>query len=36
MSAVIQAAHAFSRPGNDVRHAGCHHLLAAGTPEGLG
>jgi hypothetical protein len=36
VAAVIQATQAISRPGNDVRHARLHHLLAAGAPEGLG
>ena len=36
MSSVVQATHAVSRPGNDVRCAGCHLLLTARAPEGLG
>jgi hypothetical protein len=36
MPTVAQAAHAVSRPGNDMRYAGCHLLLAARTPVGLG
>jgi len=36
MPAVPQATHAVGWPGNDVRYAGCHLLLAARAPEGLG
>jgi hypothetical protein len=34
MPAVVKATHALGRPGNDVRYAGCHLLLAARAPEG--
>jgi len=33
---VAQAAHPVSRPGNNVRYAGCDLLLAARAPVGLG
>jgi len=36
MPAVVQATHALGRPGNDMRHAGRHLLLASRTPVGLG
>jgi len=36
VSAVSEATHALGRPGNDMRYAGRHLLLAARTPEGLG
>src|SRR5665647_899880 len=35
MPAVLQATHTISRPGNDMRYAGCHLLLTARAPEGL-
>ena len=34
VSAVPEATHAVGRPGNDMRYAGRHLLLAARTPEG--
>ncbi len=36
MPAVVQPTHALGRPGNDMRYAGCHLLLAARAPVGLG
>ena len=36
MPSVAQATHAVCRPGNDMRYAGRHLLLAARTPVGLG
>ena len=36
MPAVPKATYAVGRPGNDMRYAGRHLLLAARTPEGLG
>jgi hypothetical protein len=36
MPAVAQPTHAVGRPGNDMRYAGCHLLLAARAPVGLG
>src|SRR5450631_218756 len=36
MPAVVQAAHAFGRPGHDMRYARRQLLLAARTPVGLG
>ncbi len=35
MPSVLQAAHALSGPGDDMRYAGRHLLLAARTPEQL-
>ena len=36
MTAVVQPTHAVGRPGNNMRYAGCHLLLAARAPVGLG
>jgi hypothetical protein len=36
MPSIAQSTHAVSRPGNDMRYAGRHLLLAARTPVGLG
>ena len=36
MPAVPETTHTVGRPGNDMRYAGCHLLLATRTPEGLG
>lgn len=36
MPAVAQPAHAVGWPGNHMRYAGCHLLLAAWAPVGLG
>ena len=36
MPAVAQPTHAVGRPGNHMRYAGCHLLLAARAPVGLG
>lgn len=36
MSSVVQTTHALGRPGDDVRYAGRHLLLAARAPEGPG
>ena len=36
MPAVVQPTHAVGRPGDDMRYAGGHLLLAARTPVGLG
>lgn len=34
MPAIPETTHAVGRPGNDMRYAGCHLLLAARAPEG--
>lgn len=36
MPTITQTAHAISRPGNDMRYAGCDLLLTAGAAVGLG